>query len=106
MWTEASTLQSLHRSGRQRRNTMEGPALMPIVLQPLPRRIHRTHENFALGRPVALSAPPGADETILAALRESLEPLFPEIHPAESPDAAAPSLQLALFDGSRGVPEG
>src|SRR5690242_10678287 len=79
---------------------------MPMVLQPLPRRIRRTHEHFALGRPTALVVPPSANEAIATALREILEPLIPEIDPADSVDKPAAVLQFALFEGSGGVPEG
>lgn len=71
---------------------------MPMVLQPLPRRIRRTHENFTLGRPVALSVPAGVPETVVAILEESLEPLFPEIRPDGSTDPAAAELRFALPD--------
>ena len=62
---------------------------MPIALQPLPRRIRRTHENFRLGEPVRLVVP--------ADLPQSWVPSTVTVLRDE------PKLSLAELDESSGV---
>lgn len=52
---------------------------MPILLQPTPRRLHRTRENFLLGRPTQLLLPDGISGPLEAELRAALEELFPDL---------------------------
>src|SRR5690242_13658558 len=79
---------------------------MPLVLQPLPRRIHRTHVNFPLGGRVYLSAPPDTDPAVTTALEQILEPLFPETRPIEAAtEAETPAVSLRLFGASETVLE-
>jgi hypothetical protein len=74
---------------------------MPILLQPTPRRIHRTHENFLLGRPTRLLLPPGTPASVEAELRSELEGLFPDLG-AEPDEEGSVALSFgALGDGER-----
>jgi hypothetical protein len=72
--------------------------LMPILLQPTPRRLNRTHEPCPLGRPARLDLPPGVDPAVIAALQQELEPLFPDQEPQPEESGPVASLRFGLFD--------
>src|SRR5712691_3529347 len=79
--------------------------LMPIVLQPTPRRLRRTHENFMLGHRATLAVSPGAAPGIVQALRGKLEDLFPDLEreAGERPESA--TVRFSLFAEEEGAPE-
>lgn len=78
---------------------------MPIVLQPTPRRLSRTHENMALGNPVTLSVSPAAPPEIMEALRRAVEPLFPELKEGDEEGPETATLRFTLFTAEDGAPE-
>src|SRR5438445_8835187 len=84
-------------AGEGRLTALRGTDSMPVILQPLPRHIHRTHENFALGEPASLSCSPAGNTEVVAALRQLLEPLFPALARADADASGAPRLRFTLF---------
>jgi hypothetical protein len=77
---------------------------MPILLQPTPRRIHRTRENYLLGRPTRLQLPVGIPEPVEAELRAELEGLFPDLG-AEPDEEGSALLSFAPLADSEEVAE-
>src|SRR5438128_12491926 len=78
---------------------------MPIALQPTPRRLRRTHENFMLGRQATLVVSPAAAPETVQALRGELEELFPDLESEAGDQQESATVRFSRFTEGEGAPE-
>jgi glycosyl hydrolase family 20 len=78
---------------------------MPIALQPTPRRLRRTHENFMLGHQATLAVSPGAEPEIVQALLGELEELFPDLERETGDQQESATVRFSLFAEGEDAPE-